>query len=112
MTVLLGNTENREIFKQLNLDNLNTDSLDLSHLYYSKYLSYNYFIPPQEKKYFTHSMLNILPITPDTTLNKGLFNVFPVYLDSEDIRKPTTTIGIKSIDQTQKKHISLKKLCV
>ena len=94
MTLLMGNTEKREIYKQIDLDNLNTNNLDVSHLYYTKYLAYNYFIPPNEKKFFAHTMLNMIPETADTTLNKGLFNVFPVFLDSKEISKPTSTIGV------------------
>jgi hypothetical protein len=95
MNVLLGNTESRIVYKNFNLENLNSNDLDPTHYMYQKYLQYNRFIPPHEKNYFSHTALNTRPETPSTTENKGLFNVFPLDLMSvsDEFKKPNTNLG-------------------
>jgi hypothetical protein len=104
MTALMGNTESRSIYKNFNLANLNSNNLDYTHYMYQKYLQYNKFIPPGEKKYFDHTMYNNVPAVPLTTESKGLFNIFPLDLDSLEISQKkgikgntgSTTIGVIS----------------
>lgn len=103
MTVLEGNTESRKIFKNFNLLNLNSNDLDYTHYTYQKYLQYNKFIPPGETKYFDHIMYNNVPDEVLTTQSKGLFNLFPLDLnsplfshDKKLSKTGTTTLGIIS----------------
>jgi hypothetical protein len=95
MTVLLGNTESRIVYKNFNLENLNSNELDQSHFIYQKYLQYNRFVPQYEKNYFAHTALNKKPSIPSTTDNKGMFNIFPLDLMSisDEFKKPTTNLG-------------------
>lgn len=99
MTALLGNTETRQVYKNFQLENLNTNNLDISHHHYQKYLQYNFFIPPREKKYFSHSMFNTIPAIPATNLGKGLFNIFPLDLTADEIKKPSTNLGNSSTNE-------------
>jgi hypothetical protein len=97
MTCLLGNTDSRTVFNNFELENLNTNNMDYSHLLYEKYLQNNYFIPPGERNYFEHNKNNIIPAHPPSTdLEKGLFNVFPISLQSDVIqsKKSSSTLGV------------------
>ena len=96
MTALLGNSETRQVYKNFQIENLNSDNLDISHHHYQKYLQYNFFIPPREKKYFSHSMFNTIPATPATDTGKGLFNIFPLDLTADEIKKTSTNLGNSS----------------
>jgi hypothetical protein len=69
---------------------------------YQKYLQYNRFIPSGETKYFDHIMYNNVPTEPVLTESKGLFNLFPLDLNSP-LFKPksnkssgSTTLGVIS----------------
>jgi hypothetical protein len=83
LTVLEGNTDKRVVFKNFELDNLHVNKLDFTHNNYETYLKRNYFIPRDEKNYWAHATTNILPDGDGSlTADKGLFNIFPVDLDS------------------------------
>lgn len=93
ITVLEGNNENRKIYKKFSLDNLHLTRLDNTHQYYEKYLQYNFFIPPADKKYFAHTMYNTLPADANQRTPLGLFNIFPLGLNDDAIKTPSTSIG-------------------
>ena len=95
MTALLGNTESRSVYNNFHLENLNSNKYDYSHQMYEHYLQYNQFIPPGERKYWTHLMKNLYP-TPVPN-NKGSFNLFPLDLTSDEIKtSAATTLGVVS----------------
>lgn len=95
MTVLQGNTESRIVYKNFNLENLNSNNLDWSHFLYQKYLQYKKFIPFNETNYFSHTALNKIPNPAQTTDSKGFFNMFPLDLDpiSDELKIPSTNLG-------------------
>jgi hypothetical protein len=95
MTVLQGNTESRIVYKNFNLENLNSNNLDWSHFLYQKYLQYKKFIPFNETNYFSHTALNKIPNPAQTTDSKGFFNIFPLDLDpiSDELKIPSTNLG-------------------
>jgi len=92
MTVLLGNTESRVVYKNFHLDHLDKNDMDITHDTYQRYLQYNRFVPPGEKNYFVHTMNNILP-SPATATEKGLFNIFPLDLTSP-LSAANSSIGV------------------
>lgn len=94
MTALLGNTETREVYNNFNLENLHQNDLDYTHYMYQKYLEYAKFIPPGNNKYFSHTMYNKLPNPISTDEGKGLFNIFPLDLDSDEIKPTHTSLGV------------------
>jgi hypothetical protein len=102
MTVLEGHTESRNVYKNFDLQNLNSNNLDNSHYMYQKYLQYNKFLPAGETKYFDHIMYNNVPDAPVTTEGKGLFNLFPLDLNSplfqpkSNKNTGSTTLGVIS----------------
>ena len=87
MAVLLGNSEKRSVYKNFDLQNLHHNLQDPTHLQYMSYLENSYFIPPHERKYWAHMVSNVLPVAADTTIDKGLFNVFPLDLVPLDMTK-------------------------
>jgi hypothetical protein len=89
MAVLLGNSEKRSVYKNIELQNLHQNLQDPTHLQYMTYLENNYFIPPGERKYWAHMVSNLLPETANTNLDKGVFNVFPLDLVPLDMTKNT-----------------------
>ena len=91
MTALLGNTEARVVYKNFQLENLTTNNPDYSHENYQKYLQYNKFVPPREKKYFAHTVNNIVPTPPVKDVSKGLFNLFPLDLTSDQFNNTHST---------------------
>jgi hypothetical protein len=93
MTCLMGNTEKRVIHHGFELLNLNSDAHDYTHEVYLKYLETNYFIVPGEQAYWAHMTNNMLPGTPSREKAKGLFNVFPLRLDSDDLHSKTSGGG-------------------
>jgi hypothetical protein len=93
MTALLGNTETRSVYKNFHFENLNTNAIDSSHLFYQKYLQYNKFVPPGENQYFVHTINNTVPTPPVTNVDKGLFNLFPLDLSSDELKIPSTNLG-------------------
>jgi hypothetical protein len=99
MQALLSNTESRTTYNNFKLENLNTNTMDYSHLIYEKYLQNNFFLPLGEKKYFEHTRQNIIPINPVNDTGKGLFNVFPLSLESEQLNPKnyaTSSLGVIS----------------
>jgi hypothetical protein len=99
MQAILGNTESKTIYHNFFLDNLNTNTMDYTHLNYEKYLQNNFFIPLGENNYFEHTKNSLVPSVPSTELGKGLFNIFPLSLDSEILNQkntPTSSLGIIS----------------
>jgi hypothetical protein len=97
MTALVGNTEKRIVYKNFELQNLHQNLPDYSHTNYEHYLENNYFIPPGEggeRKYWAHSIYNLLPETVSTTEDKGLFNVFALDLLALDVKNtPASSLG-------------------
>jgi hypothetical protein len=93
MTCLMGNTEKRVIHHGFELLNLNSDAHDYTHEVYQKYLENNYFIVPGEQAYWAHMTNSMLPGTPSKDKAKGLFNVFPLRLDSDDLHSKTSGGG-------------------
>ena len=99
MQALLSNTESRTVYNNFKLENLNTNTMDHSHLAYEKYLQNNYFLPLGEKKYFDHTRNNLIPVNPVNNIGKGLFNVFPLSLESEQLNPKnyaTSSLGVIS----------------
>lgn len=96
MTCLLGNTEKRLVYDNFELQNLNSNAQDFTHSNYQKYLETNYFVAPHQQRFWVHTKTNVLPATPSATADKGLFNVFPLCLTSDELFKtPTSNIGNK-----------------
>jgi hypothetical protein len=76
MTCLLGNTEARTVYRNFDLANLNVNLGDRTHMIYNRYLAYNRFLPPDEKRYFAHLATNTLAAAPGSTDDeKGAFNI-------------------------------------
>jgi hypothetical protein len=103
MTAVMGNTEARVVYKNFQLENLNSNTMDYSHYHYMKYLQYNNFIPAGDKKYFAHMQMNTVPNNPSLTTGKGLFNLFPLDLSRGgmegspwDLTAPAKTLGVVS----------------
>jgi hypothetical protein len=98
MTCILGNTEHRVIYNNFALKNLNSNAMDYSHSLYLKYLEYNYFLPAGDSRhYFSHMKQSTIPTAPSLESEKGLFNVFPLSLLSDDLVKHSnrsSTLGI------------------
>ena len=88
---LLGNSEKQTVYQNFNLQNLNTNALDNTHLLYERYLQTNGFIPPGDKSYFEHMQYGLLPTTVSDTDNKGLFNIFPLSLTDDALNKTSST---------------------
>ena len=103
MTCLLGNTEKRTVYDNFELHNLNLNAHDYSHELYEKYLENHRYIPPKYGAlrstaggvYWAHTTSNQLPTVPSDLLSKGLFNVFPLSLTSDQLNKAATasTLG-------------------
>jgi hypothetical protein len=92
MTCLLGNTETRTVYRNFELSNLNVNLSDRTHMLYNRYLCYNHFLPPDEKRYFAHMTTNTLAATPGSTdEEKGAFNIFPMSLTTEEMSKSTSS---------------------
>jgi hypothetical protein len=88
LTMLMGNTERRTVYKNFEVLNLHTNAHDFSHKNYERYLKNAHFIGPEETNYWVHTVSNILPTDPPPTdREKGLFNVFPLDLTSESLKK-------------------------
>ena len=81
----MGNTEKREIYKQFELKNLNTNAMDYTHYTYQNYLENNFFIPPGDQAFFAHMKNRNIPLAPTANDEKGLFNCFPLALDSQEL---------------------------
>ncbi|RPH79097.1 MAG: hypothetical protein EHM77_06255 [Planctomycetaceae bacterium] len=97
MRVYLGNTDSSNIFENFNLENLNNNGLDYTHHNYEKYLQHKYFLPEGEKNYFEHTRKNIIPTPISGVLGKGLFNIFPLSLDSDILtHSPSSNLGVIS----------------
>ena len=113
MTVLMGNTEKRIVYKNFELQNLHQNLPDYSHTNYESYLEKNYFIPSHSgggggggvggasgggpgswgdgRKYWAHTISNLVPTVVSTTEDKGLFNVFPLDLLSLDAKSTSAS---------------------
>ena len=88
MTCLLGNTETRTVYRNFELNNLNVNLGDRSHMLYASYLSYNRFLPPEESRYFAHLATNTLAAAPGNADNeKGAFNIFPLSLTTSEMQQ-------------------------
>lgn len=97
LTCLLGNTETRTVYRNFEINNLNRNLGDRSHMAYARYLSYNRFIPANEKRYWAHLTTNTLAAPPGSVDNeKGAFNVFPIALTTEELSKSTSSALGKS----------------
>ena len=102
MTCLLGNSEKRQVYDNFELQNLNSNKHDYTHITYQKYLETNYFVVPNEDSFWAHMMTNQLPQAPSGTADKGLFNCFPLCLTSDDLFKtPSSNIGEPSFSLTR-----------
>ena len=92
LTCLLGNTEARTVYRNFDLTNLNVNLGDRTHMLYNRYLCYNRFVPPDEKRYFAHLATNTLAAAPGSTDDeKGAFNIFPMSLTTEEMNKSTSS---------------------
>jgi hypothetical protein len=90
MTCLMGDTEKRVVYDGFELLNLNSNAHDHTHELYQKYLETKYFVVPGERAYWAHMTNNVLPGTPSSETAKGLFNVFPLCLDSDELHSRTS----------------------
>jgi len=92
MTCLLGNTETRTVYRNFDLQNLHVNQSDRTHTLYNRYLCYNRFLPSDETRYFAHLATNTLAPDPGNTgTQKGGFNVFPIDLATDELRKSTSS---------------------
>jgi hypothetical protein len=104
MTCLLGNTESRTVYHQFQLNHLNSNAMDPTHCYYQKYLEDHFFIPPyDDQPYFSHYTDNKLPQAPSTTETKGLFNLFPLSLCSDQVVQSSSSTSSLGIEKKKKK---------
>lgn len=94
MSVLVGNSETRTVYKNFHLDKMNENGLDYSHYVYQKYLQYNKFIPPGDKNYFAHTLYNNVNVP--TEGGKGMFNLFPVDLTDQFNKSSGPNVGVVS----------------
>ena len=103
MTCVLGNTEQRTVYRNFELNNLNINRSDRTHMLYNRYLCYNHFLPPEETtKYFAHLVKNTLATAPgDANIEKGAFNIFPLSLTTEEMSKSTSSALGKWLDAVQ-----------
>jgi hypothetical protein len=101
MTCVLGNSEIRSVYHNFELNNLNNNSHDRTHMLYMQYLKYNRFLPPDECNYFAHMTSNTLPDAPGvTTLQKGAVNLFPLDLSSDELNKTSSSaLGLLLLDR-------------
>jgi len=92
MAVLLGQSEERIIYDNFRLENLNSNNVDFTHTCYEEYLKNHKFITPFERGYFVHSTSNVLPTPPDNReKNRGAFNVFPLDLSALKYKPQNST---------------------
>jgi len=92
LTVLMGNTEARTVYRNFDLQNLHINSADPTHALYQRYLSYNNFM--------------LAPDEPSRVADKGLFNVFPLSLTADELnRSSSSTLGLVLFCFTTKKLV-------
>jgi hypothetical protein len=92
MACLMGNTETRTVYRNFELNNLNINLGDRTHMLYAKYLNYNRFLPADELNYWSHLTTNTLAAPPGSTESeKGAFNIFPLSLTAEELSKSTSS---------------------
>ena len=104
MSVLVGNTEKRILYKNFELLNLHQNKQDFSHINYEHYLENSYFLPPGMMKgggeggeegrgrlYWAHTTNNLLPRVVSNTEDKGLFNIFPLDLTALENKNSTAS---------------------
>jgi len=110
MRVLIGQGDQRRVFNQFELLNLNSSKRDPTHLRYIKYLEAEAFLPLNgDQPYWNHISNNVLA---DNTLpiaaHRGHFNVFPISLVSEELDRtpPGTHLG-KRGGRGEKSHAHL-----
>jgi len=107
MRVVWGQAEKKMVYDGFELDNLNSDAIDPTHVAYQKYLETRSFIPPKAttpqshyQPYWAHITSNRVPSPASTTTTetRGLFNVFPLDLVSDVLDKapPSSSIGTSS----------------
>jgi hypothetical protein len=102
MVCLLGNTESRTVYHNFHLGNLNSDTMDPTHLQYQRYLENQFFVPPGDNRFFfSHYVNNTIPAAPNFRNNKGRFNVFPLSLVSDSLHRATASNS--SLGKTVKK---------
>ena len=88
----MGNTETRTVYRNFELNNLNINLGDRTHMLYAKYLNYNRFLPADELNYWSHLTTNTLAAPPGSTESeKGAFNIFPLSLTAEELSKSTSS---------------------
>jgi len=100
LTVLWGDKETRTVYDTCQLDNLHINTFDPTHANYEHYLQNKKFLLPGEKRYFAHTIYNVLPqneVGDDD--EKGSFNLFPVDLEPlHSVSPPTgrslTNLGV------------------
>lgn len=90
MVCYLGNNENRVVYRNFDLQNLGTNAMDYTHLLYERYLQNNRFIPPSDRTYWAHMKNDVLPQPPVGDAGKGLCNLFPLALDTEELSKTSS----------------------
>ena len=82
MTCLMGNTENRVVYHNFNLQHLNSDTRDPTHQMYQRYLEHQFFVPPNDTHpFFVSHVDNKIPTTVAHGADKGDYNVFPLALN-------------------------------
>jgi hypothetical protein len=97
LRLLIGQGENRRVFNNFELLNLNSSKRDPTHLRYVKYLEAEAFLPlNSEQAYWSHIADNMIKddALPEIA-NRGLMNVFPVSLVSEELDRmpPSSNLG-------------------
>lgn len=100
MTCLMGNTENRVVYHNFNLQQLNSDAMDPSQHMYQRYLEHQFFVPPNDTHpFFVSHVDNKIPATPSLGSDKGMFNVFPLALNLP-ARSPGASSSLGIISQS------------
>ena len=96
MRVLMGHGDQRTVYANFDLRNLNSETRDPTHSVYAKYLESHLFLPAQsEQPYWSHYATNLLSDPLAVNQQRGLVNIFPLSLMDERLDKipPLSALG-------------------
>jgi hypothetical protein len=96
MRVLMGHGDQRTVYANFDLRNLNSETRDPTHSVYANYLESHLFLPAQsEQPYWSHYATNLLSDPLAVNQQRGLVNIFPLSLMDERLDKipPSSALG-------------------